>query len=264
MEEATNMLLVDARERSLLSALSKIGTPAVTVNTANLDVGDIHLVVENTPMLIIERKSLSDLWASIKDGRYKEQAFRLNAAPVSSHHIIFLIEGDLERWGRSAKGGCTATSAMYSAMFSLSYFQGFSIWRTMNVHESAVLLLRFADKLFRSANKYGKFHEKFVSPPTPYRDVVTTQKKKNVTPEVAAHLMLRQIPGISGRATEALLNEYGSLANLMKALKEDPSCLDDLAFVSLTQKERRRKVSKTAIQNLKTFLLWEPDPIPDV
>lgn len=247
-------LIVDVRERKLLSVLAEVATPTVVVKTASLSVGDVHFVVDGEPMLIVERKSLSDLWSSIKDGRYKEQTFRLSKAPLSSHHIVYLIEGDLERWSRlSSTGG--ALSAVYSAMFSLNYFQGFSVWRTMNVRESAVLMVRFADKLSRSANKFGKFHEKFVVQSKNYQDVVVNlEKKKNVTPQVAAHLMLRQIPGISGRTTEAILKKYGNLANLLYALKKDRSCLDGITFISLNQKER--KISKTAIANLKTFLLY--------
>ena len=44
--------------------------------------------------LIIERKSLSDLIASIKDGRYNEQSYRLiHSSGLYRHHIVYLIEG---------------------------------------------------------------------------------------------------------------------------------------------------------------------------
>jgi ERCC4-type nuclease len=42
-----------------------------------ITLGDIHFVNDEKEVLIIERKSLSDLIASIKDGRYEEQSYRL-------------------------------------------------------------------------------------------------------------------------------------------------------------------------------------------
>ena len=43
-----------------------------------LPLGDIIINDGLNDLVIIERKSLSDLAASIKDGRYEEQSYRLN------------------------------------------------------------------------------------------------------------------------------------------------------------------------------------------
>ena len=50
------------------------------IEVTNLELGDylIYDEINDKTLVIIERKSLSDLEASIKDGRYNEQSFRLN------------------------------------------------------------------------------------------------------------------------------------------------------------------------------------------
>lgn len=45
-------------------------------------------------LLIFERKSISDLLASLKDGRYEEQSYRLSGSNTNNHNIIYIIEGD--------------------------------------------------------------------------------------------------------------------------------------------------------------------------
>ena len=59
----------------------------------NLDLGDIIIEYNDIPLIIIERKTIPDLLASIKDGRYKEQKKRirkLNPLKVFSIHMIKL------------------------------------------------------------------------------------------------------------------------------------------------------------------------------
>ena len=43
----------------------------------NLDIGDILCYINDELKLIIERKTITDLYSSIKDGRYHEQKTRL-------------------------------------------------------------------------------------------------------------------------------------------------------------------------------------------
>ena len=51
-------------------------------------------LIKNKTLLLIERKTTHDLACSIKDGRYKEQKFRIKDANIPI--CIYLIEGDLE------------------------------------------------------------------------------------------------------------------------------------------------------------------------
>ena len=58
----------------------------------NLLVGDIHIRKDDKTVYILERKAGSDLDASIKDGRYKEQKSRLFETGIPRKNIIYIIE----------------------------------------------------------------------------------------------------------------------------------------------------------------------------
>ena len=82
----------------------------LTITSKPLPIGDVIIksIIKNrnsenmemvtgteTEELIIERKSISDLLSSIKDGRYEEQSYRLNGSQTHNHNIIYLIEGGI-------------------------------------------------------------------------------------------------------------------------------------------------------------------------
>ena len=67
-------LVIDSRE----SKLKKYFTSSdknIPISFQSLDIGDIQLISQsdNSIQYIIERKSISDLYSSINDGRYREQ-----------------------------------------------------------------------------------------------------------------------------------------------------------------------------------------------
>jgi ERCC4-type nuclease len=76
-------LIIDEREHALYERLdeklSYMKTPSfVILEKQVLPLGDIIIQTdEGKNVLLIERKTYSDLLASIKDGRYEEQSYRL-------------------------------------------------------------------------------------------------------------------------------------------------------------------------------------------
>jgi ERCC4-type nuclease len=115
-----------------------------------LHIGDIVIEDDSGKTIIIfERKTLSDLAASIKDGRYNEQSFRLDKEPLHNHHIVYIIEGDIERYNE--KRTRISKKTLISTMFSLLYYKGFSVYRTNTIFETADTVLFFADKYNRTS-----------------------------------------------------------------------------------------------------------------
>ena len=60
----------------------------------NLEVGDIVFYIDGEVKLIIERKTIPDLYSSIRDGRHREQKSRLFANYPKSK-ILYLLEGSV-------------------------------------------------------------------------------------------------------------------------------------------------------------------------
>ena len=154
------LIKVDYREKDLIALLqlmtSDNHSESVRVKVDNLKIGDVAFIetdkngneLENE-LLLFERKSLNDLASSIKDGRYAEQSFRLDGyQAVSNHNIVYLIEGDLSRY-RENKFTRINKKTLLSSMFSIFYYKGFSVLRTMNIAETCDLVWSWADKLER-------------------------------------------------------------------------------------------------------------------
>ena len=125
---ADNNTAADARDATGVGEYSKL----YKIKIEQLHIGDI--VIEDDSgktILIFERKTLNDLAASIKDGRYNEQSFRLNKEQIHNHNIIYIIEGDIERYNE--KRTHISKKTLISTMFSLLYYKGFSVYRTNTI-----------------------------------------------------------------------------------------------------------------------------------
>jgi ERCC4-type nuclease len=147
------IIKVDIRESALLlqmqMQISLINVyKSIKLISEILPIGDIIISDENTDKIIIERKSINDLLSSIKDGRYEEQSYRLNGLNHHNHNIIYLIEGDINKIKTNLSG---EKQKLYSAMFSLNYYKGFSVFRSFNIEETANIICNMAYKLEKNS-----------------------------------------------------------------------------------------------------------------
>lgn len=169
---------------------------------------------EEKDIVIFERKTLADLAASIRDGRYKEQSFRLietaAATGFNPHHIVYIIEGDLARYDE--RHTQITKTALQSAMVSLMYYKGFSVIRTMNVCETADFILHFADKVAKEGplSVADTGTAATATPTQTYSEVSAKKEKRDyITRENIGEIMLAQVPGISAKMAAAILAKYG-------------------------------------------------------
>jgi len=147
---------LDTREKELQTKITELIATNPTFKDIQMTVeclslGDIiimHPTLKDVEALIVERKCVNDLLSSIKDGRYEEQSYRLNGNAVHNHNIMYLIEGDVRKKPMN--------QMLYSAMFSLNYYKGFSVMRTFNLDETALFLCNSVVKLMNGEKKGRK------------------------------------------------------------------------------------------------------------
>jgi len=244
-----------------------------------LHIGDVVFEDESgKSILIFERKTLNDLAASIKDGRYNEQSFRLDKEPMHNHNIIYIIEGDIERYNE--KRTHISKKTLMSCMFSLLYYKGFSVVRTNTICETADTIIFFADKYDKTiTNEKNRkpYYELNTSngdngglstnavirevkevteteESEKYCGVVKGHKEKNeyITPENINIIMLSCIPGINSKTATQIMSEYKTIQNLLYQLEKDPTCLN--TFMIKTELGSMRKINKNCVDNIKKFL----------
>ena len=249
-------LKIDLREKKLIKLVqaykTQFGFKNIELILEYLPLGDIIICDElGNEKIIVERKSLNDLASSIKDGRYVEQSHRLTNSSLHNHNIIYLIEGNLSTWVNRYK---VQSPTLYSAIFSLNYYKGFSVIKTHDITETAEYILRICDKLNREKKK-GSYYETGEKKPKKYCEVVKKVKKDNITPENIGEIILSQIPGVSSHTSQVIMNKYGSLYNLLCDLDTNQKCLDELSYT--TDSGINRRISKTSIRNIVQYLLYQ-------
>lgn len=241
-------IVFDEREHSLYQKYTE-QHPSDSVSKCVLALGDIVFMSDDISLIIIERKSLSDLLASIKDGRYEEQSHRLlYSSGIHSHHIIYLIEGIMTTLSPSEK------KLVYSCITSLNAFKGFSVYRTASLQETSDWIFHFSDKLHRDMEKgKGLAFSKPTETAPEYASVVKKTKKDNITAENIGELFLSQIPGISHVSAKAILTKFGTFIKLIDDIRSQPDCLDDIYCVD-EKTNKKRKLSKLCKENLMKYI----------
>ena len=153
-------LVIDYREKKLIGLLN-------SVKLMNAKYKPIEIVVENLPLsdviikddknnekLLIERKTINDLASSIQDGRYNEQSYRLTNCDIHNHNIMYLIEGNISMWNN--KYTRIDRDTIYSAIFSIMYYKGFTTFITSTTVETAEFLLNTALKIHKNEKQSSK------------------------------------------------------------------------------------------------------------
>lgn len=279
-------LLCDYREKKCIEIFKKFGT---NFETENLELGDFHICDSfKKPLIIIERKTISDLYSSIKDGRYNEQGKRLQVYKNTQNIIVlYIIEDDYKLHD---------FNLMYSCMYSLQIKKGFWCWRSKNQMETCKIILQIIKKINKDGihefkkltNQNGGFsqlqtqknntqtnlkttenienniksntediqtnNQSSENMKVNYNDcVIKTKKNENITIQNIGVFMLSQIPYISFKQAEVIMNYFKTFEKLIQFLKnnkDNVNKIDD--FVRL---ENNRKISKRVKENLYKFLL---------
>jgi crossover junction endonuclease MUS81 len=270
-------IILDNREHYLYDKINAIllaiPNPSIQLFFEPIPLGDILIKTdEDKTIAIIERKTVLDLLSSIKDGRYEEQSYRLShSEDCCPHNIIYLIEGMF-----SVSRTLIEKKMVISSICSLSHFKGFSIFRTMNMQETADLVLAFTDKIGReyAKGRNGFYMTRTIPTPThigelnqgstedissqqivetSYSTVVNKVKKENLTPENMGEIMLSQIPGISTVTATAIIRHFGSLIKTIDALK-DPNTKKEFDNITYMTNGKSRRIGKTVYENICKFI----------
>ena len=252
---------------------------SIPISVASLPLADVVIQYNSVDLVLIERKCMSDLIASIKDGRYEEQSYRLlSASNVHPHNIVYIIEGVFSQLRTPQE-----KKIVQSAMTSLALFKGFSVIRTTSLVETAEFIAAMAAKLNKEITAEGLQKMKYTNPniqsvlnnateiaavsheggvaeetatqatvpppaPAPYCTVVKKIKKENLTPENIGEIILCQIPGISStNAIEIMKHFDNNFRKFMDEIRANPECLQSIRI------DGKRKLGSNVIQNIHTF-----------
>ena len=226
---------------------------------------------------IIERKTLSDLAASIKDGRYNEQKVRIlnsDFGKIHKHRIYYLLEGDWEKAKRDGKVNGLPTTTLISAAINMLIRDNIKVYMTKDKFETvefiSALAQKFNDKEFLEKFNHhcpllgendtvsleqAKQGTLLASEYDKYIKAVSAKRKGNQDAIQCYLAQLCQIPGVSSKTAQVIMTAYPSMAHLIvgyynvETEKEKEELLRDL-----THGETGRKLGAGVSKKVYDYL----------
>jgi ERCC4-type nuclease len=261
------ILYIDNREpKTIINYITNFSNNLFTIEIKGLDIGDYIIFDEknNCNLAIFERKKLNDLESSIKDGRYNNQSFRLNENCLHNHNIYYLIEGSIINYKNDKM-----KNTLYSCITSLSFFKGFSILNSLNEIETSEIIINFIKKIIKEDKKKPYYLDietsnnisydisnndiikvcNDINYEDKYEETIKSNKSSFVNKDNINNIMLIQIPKVNVISATAILDEFKTLENLIKELKLNNNCLDNI------KTKNNRKIGKNIIDSIKFYLL---------
>lgn len=192
-------MILDTRETELIQL--------IPTTVQSLPVADIWIGTNDQGImeggLIIERKSIKDLEASILDGRYKEQRGRILAfCHEHKTQPMYIIEGAL-----GSSTGRLQKKALLKFIHRLIFHYQIAVMQTASIRETAELVQTLEEQWKDDPASLQRTTEL-----VKVTDGLHIQKKANAAdPRQFAIACLAQCPGVSVKMAEQLLETYGSL-----------------------------------------------------
>lgn len=220
-------IIIDNRETKLYSSIIErdldVYKEKVIIEKAQLDIGDIHIKF-NDITYVYERKTVSDLVSSIKDGRYKEQKHRLLSSEVAC--INYIIEGDSITSHKNFNNQKLLTSIYLNS----TYRDKINVFFTSNIDDTSTFILLLATKIIDKP-------ENFISTPDNnqnYIDVckIKTKKCANIDKDTCYLLQLSQIPTISKEIAKKIKEVYPTMPILIQTLESKSDIKEKIKLLS--------------------------------
>ncbi|PRP78321.1 endonuclease [Planoprotostelium fungivorum] len=216
----------------------------VKVEKRSLELGDFMWIARSPDggeeeivlNYIVERKKMEDLAASVEDGRYKEQKFRLKKCGVTN--IIYLAEG------------LNTTDARYAgfehALLKTQCVDNFFIHRSTSEEDTANYLAGMTSHLQSNITK-GKTQHMTNLTFSEFSSAASKSKNLSVRDVLTKQLM--QLVGISAGKAVEITDRYGTPALLYKRVKRHRSS----SFDDLLLGKKKRKLTSAVSSSLCTF-----------
>ena len=190
-------MILDNRELELIKIF---GTEATV---KQLPVADIWI---GDGSLIIERKSIRDLEASILDGRYRDQRARILAyCQENKAQPMYILEGSL-----GSLTGRLQKKAIMKFINRLIFHYQIPVMQTSSVQETGELLHALLEQWNDDPTNLQRTTEL-----VKVTDGIHIQKKANSAEQFGISC-LAQCPGVSVKMAEALIDKFGSLKGVME------------------------------------------------
>lgn len=221
-------IIIDNRENQLIKYLKDF--EKLNFKTENLDLGDIQYKCDNNLIYIIERKTVNDLGASIKDGRYKEQKIRLLSN--NTNNIYYIIEGNINYCET------LSTKAILGSIVNMIFRDNIKIIYSKDIKQTVDIIIQIKNKY--DTNKFKNNQD--INNKNDYISCIKINKKENLDKKTCNIIQLATIPGVSKNISTIILEKYNNLNYLITEFNKHGELL--LKDIEIGKKKIGKVLSK--------------------
>lgn len=233
--------VLDVREAKLKDVWEQTRVP---LESQALPIGDWCMYKDEEPVCIVERKSLADLHASLRDGRWTEQKARIQSNRGNAV-VVYVIEDD----GRTRLD--ESTGWKISCILGTQIRDNIHVMQTKSVKETFNVIAKLWSKLSE-----GSWAPVACDSKNPSLFPTRALKKiDNATPAAVWRSQLACIPRVSMAIADKVAEVYPSLWDMHA---KNPS-EESLASIRISEKRRLGPALARAISG---HLLASPSPQP--
>jgi len=253
------LLKIDNRERKFIDLL-KFDTAFYNSHQSqiifeSLNIGDFEIIISNSSdnnnetfrRFIFERKTISDLYSSINDGRYHEQKSRLQQSINDDNvKVCYIIEGDIY--------STSNTNCIFGAILNTMFRDNIQIYRTTSLNDTYNFIKSLFTRVLKNSKKWEEY---FINnkdnnnvDPKVYKNV-QIKKSENLTKEVVFINSLNNIKGCSSVIAKAIYQEYTSMKELVNAFEDS----DNPELMLKDIKVGSRKIGPVLSKRIYEFIM---------
>ena len=229
-------MIIDTREKYLLDTI----TQKCDYEVKQLDLGDVIFTKDEKTIMVIERKTVADLKASICDGRNREQKARLLGC-VEPSRVMYIIEGNLDKDLRSKVSGLPV-STLIGSLINTQLRDGIKTYKTGSLEETAQFLIKLKQKLEKDLDKFFKKSGKISD--SKYSSSLKKCKKANMTPSVWFINQLSLIPQVTERIAGKITEKYSNLCELIGEYTRTPDHLRSKLLADIKYEIKNNKLRR--------------------
>lgn len=235
-------ILVDYRENKLIECFNNQNT---SIEVKNLLLGDVVINDENNETLfIIERKTLKDLHASIKDGRYHDQKYRL-FQNYDKKQIVYIIEN-------YSNFNALNDSSIESSIIHSILRDDIRMFFTKNENDTSYIISCICKRIDKNPHYFKKSYDEKV-----IKNYNNASMKKSTEYNDIQMRLFSQIPGISNNTATTLFMEFKSFNNLITKYHNHDH--DQIKSELNKIKVNGRKINSNAVDNIMKNLFRQTE-----
>lgn len=215
---------IDIRENKIIENIN-IQYPNINIIIQQLDIGDIIITNEYSSILI-ERKTKEDVISSIKDGRWKNQKYRILE---NFDKCIYVIEGD---------NILNNDPILSGAYINTICRDKIPIIFTKSVTETVIFIKNIYDKLIANPSRFVNTNN--------YISTLKAKTKKidNIDKKNCLILQLSQIPTINTKIATKIENIHNSMKDLIDTLSNTDDPIKYLQQIHNIGEKKAEKIIK--------------------